>query len=269
MGSSLAEILYQKLRPAVRAYAELYLQAQRRQWEQEGDRLRSAVRLARRDGWRWQQQFYELIHRLEGVFGLWDVETQRWLYLSPHSETLWGIGREQLLAEIHSWVTTVHPDDRARVAQQLREPAYPVTLEYRVVPEKWVRDRWFGVPDETGKVYRVLRIVEDISDRQRVERLKGEFISIVSHELRTPSPRFGVPWGCWLRGCWPIARIGPKECWRSLRRRWSGWCGWSTTFWTSNAWNWIKFPSKKPGAMPANCCRRRWISSIRWRWKRG
>ncbi|MFQ3679072.1 MAG: hypothetical protein SNJ60_00985, partial [Pseudanabaenaceae cyanobacterium] len=64
----LSEGLYQKLQPVVQAYAERYSQSQRALWDRERDRLHSEVRWEQRERRRHQQQFYELIHRLEGVF---------------------------------------------------------------------------------------------------------------------------------------------------------------------------------------------------------
>jgi signal transduction histidine kinase len=41
-------------------------------------------------------------------------------------------------------------------------------------------------PDLQGEVIGTLSIGEDITERQVIERMKDEFISVVSHELRTP-----------------------------------------------------------------------------------
>ncbi len=45
--------------------------------------------------------------------------------------------------------------------------------------------RGLRIYDSKGKPY-IWSIIEDISERKRVERMKSEFISVVSHELRTP-----------------------------------------------------------------------------------
>ncbi|MDD5432122.1 MAG: CHASE domain-containing protein [Candidatus Omnitrophica bacterium] len=43
-----------------------------------------------------------------------------------------------------------------------------------------------GIPLEEGGSKKILMIVEDITERKRLERIKDDFISTVSHELRTP-----------------------------------------------------------------------------------
>lgn len=63
-----------------------------------------------------------------------------------------------------------------------------LTLRYRhreghLVPVQVVIS---GIRDDSGKLQGFLAIAEDISERQRNELLKNQFISTVSHELRTP-----------------------------------------------------------------------------------
>jgi PAS domain S-box-containing protein len=51
-----------------------------------------------------------------------------------------------------------------------------------------VNCEWYNsaLLDEDGKMKSVLSMGLDVTDRDRVERMKNEFISVVSHELRTP-----------------------------------------------------------------------------------
>ncbi len=62
--------------------------------------------------------------------------------------------------------------------------------KYRIIrPDgsmRWIRDRAFPIKNELGEVVRIAGIAEDITEQQKIELLKSEFIGIVSHELRTP-----------------------------------------------------------------------------------
>lgn len=63
-------------------------------------------------------------------------------------------------------------------------------IKYRIIrPDgsmRWIRDRAFPIKNELGEIVRVAGIAEDITEQQKIELIKSEFISIVSHELRTP-----------------------------------------------------------------------------------
>ncbi|MBD2432222.1 hypothetical protein CEN44_23865 [Fischerella muscicola CCMEE 5323] len=47
-------------------------------------------------------------------------------------------------------------------------------------------DRAFPIKNEAGEIVRIAGIAEDITEQQKIEQMKSEFIGIVSHELRTP-----------------------------------------------------------------------------------
>lgn len=50
-----------------------------------------------------------------------------------------------------------------------------------------VFENWYGpLKDEAGSITGVIGVALDITEKQKVEKLKSEFVSTVSHELRTP-----------------------------------------------------------------------------------
>ncbi len=59
--------------------------------------------------------------------------------------------------------------------------------------------RGMRIYDARGRAY-IWSIVEDITERKRVDRMKNEFISVVSHELRTPLTAISGSLGLMLGG---------------------------------------------------------------------
>lgn len=93
------------------------------------------------------------------------------------------------------WLRLIHIDDRETVLDAERAYREGKTerfnVEYRVVALdgsiRWHVAVGSGVDlDPQGCPARMLGIVQDITERKRLEGLKNEFISSVSHELRTP-----------------------------------------------------------------------------------
>ncbi|BAZ10025.1 two-component hybrid sensor and regulator [Calothrix sp. NIES-4071] len=139
-----------------------------------------------------EEKFRQLAENIQDVFWIADIANQQVLYVSPAYETLWGRSRESLYQNFGEWLNAIHPEDRPRVEQTLRSkaPQGCYDHEYRVIHAdgsiRWIRDRAFPIKNEAGEIIRTAGIAEDITERQRVEEIKNEFISIVSHELRTP-----------------------------------------------------------------------------------
>jgi PAS domain S-box-containing protein len=139
-----------------------------------------------------EEKFRQLAENIEDVFWITDATNQHLLYVSPAYETLWGLSRESLYQNPRQWLEAIHPEDRSRVAQTVREQTAQghYDHEYRVIHTdgtmRWIRDRAFPVKNAAGEIIRLAGIAEDVTERQRIEEIKNEFISIVSHELRTP-----------------------------------------------------------------------------------
>ncbi len=137
---------------------------------------------------------------------LQDVHTHEILYVNPAYEQIWGRTSASLIAEPLSFIATIHPDDRPGVIQSLSGQHQGIWLdyEYRIVRAdgkiRWVWERTFPILDQARQVYRVLVVVEDITERKQMaetlrqakeaaeaaNRAKSAFLANMSHELRTP-----------------------------------------------------------------------------------
>ncbi len=121
-----------------------------------------------------EERFRQLAENIQQVFWLIEPRTNRILYVSPAYEALWGRTCESHYARPESFLEGIHPDDRERVVASLPKRALGAYAEeYRVVrPDgswRWIRSRAFPIQDETGEVYRIAGISEDITERKQAE----------------------------------------------------------------------------------------------------
>jgi PAS domain S-box-containing protein len=121
-----------------------------------------------------EQQFRQLTGNIQAVFWISPPDGQSKQYVSPGYEEIWGRSCTNLQREPGSWLDAVHHEDQARVRESLVKQVWgEYDEEYRVVrPDgslRWVRDRAFPVRDQTGQVYRVVGIAEDITKQKKAE----------------------------------------------------------------------------------------------------
>jgi PAS domain S-box-containing protein len=123
-----------------------------------------------------EQRFRQLAENIHEVFWMLDPGAQRVLYVSPAFERIWGRTRESVMRNPRSFLETVHEADRARIDaayESAMANRAPLEEEYSIVhPDRsirWIRDRAFPIRDEKGRVYRVARITEDVTERKRFE----------------------------------------------------------------------------------------------------
>jgi PAS domain S-box-containing protein len=99
------------------------------------------------------------------------------LYVSPAYEEIWGRKCAGLYDGTEIWADTIHPEDCERVPVDY-EGKDEHEFEYRIVkPDgtiRWIQNRVFPVRDETGQVYRLAGVSDDITERkQALEQIKA------------------------------------------------------------------------------------------------
>lgn len=152
-----------------------------------------------------EERFRQLAENIKEVFWITSVDRTQVIYVSPRYELVWHSKRKQLYEQPMSWLDAVHPEDRERVCTTIEtRQGEEYEQEYRIVrPDgsiDWIRDRAFPVKDETGQIYRLVGLSEDITVRKLAEEeickalqrekelseLKTSFVAMTSHEFRTP-----------------------------------------------------------------------------------
>ncbi len=122
-------------------------------------------------------QFRELAENIQEVFWMCDADATRLLYVSPAFEAVWGRPLPPLRRLAKTWITAIHPDDRARVTARFaqRAAADRYEEEHRILlpdgTERWLKSRAFAIRDRAGRVYRFAGVNTDITGRKRQQAL--------------------------------------------------------------------------------------------------
>jgi PAS domain S-box-containing protein len=134
-----------------------------------------------------QDRFRLMAENIRDVFWLATPGMAEFIYVSPAYQEIWGRSSEELYVKPHAWFDAIHPEDQSRSRQYLEKPIDEDGYEqaFRVVrPDgsvRWVRDRGFPVKDDEGRVFRLVGIARDVTDRKKLEQ---EVLAISEREQR-------------------------------------------------------------------------------------
>jgi PAS domain S-box-containing protein len=103
------------------------------------------------------------------------LDLSRILYVSPSFERVFGRSVESALADPASFVTSIHPDDRQRVADDYAAKGHGRAFdhEYRIVrPDgsvRWLQDRGYPVVNADGSIPYYVGVAQDITARKTAQ----------------------------------------------------------------------------------------------------
>lgn len=148
-----------------------------------------------------EERFRQLAENIRDLFWLEDVfEPKKIVYVNPTFKLWWGCKPDNIYEDNSIFWQIVHPDDQQRVMQSysnfIRDTEQFDSSFRIILPDnsiRWIRSRGFPIRDNSGKMYRVAGLAQDISlqkryeehQQQLIEELKN-FSSTVSHDLRAP-----------------------------------------------------------------------------------
>ena len=134
-----------------------------------------------------EERFRQMANHIDQIFWMSTADNKQVLYLSPGFETICGRPVDEVYQKPETWSDLVHPDDRSHVFNTaFRQPVTEeYDIEYRILrPDgaiRWLRDRAFPVRDESGAIYRVVGIAEDITEHKLAEEeLREQHIALTN-----------------------------------------------------------------------------------------
>jgi two-component system, cell cycle sensor histidine kinase and response regulator CckA len=147
-----------------------------------------------------ESRFRQIAEHMSTGLWLYDTVAGRYLYINPAYTRITGQTMAALEADPRSWLEFVHPEDRPGVKGDVRgdEGRGFVGFEHEhriVAPDgevRWVRVRSDPVRDDTGRVYRTVGSMEDVT------ALRDAEAALRASETRFRRLAEGFPFILWM-----------------------------------------------------------------------
>jgi PAS domain S-box-containing protein len=128
-----------------------------------------------------EERFRQLAENIHDLFWIKTPDFKRVLYLSPVYERMSGRSVEERYqdTDYESFLKTIHPEDRESMERVMTSgEGKEFDIEFRILradgSTRWIRDRGFPIRDQSGQVYRIAGIANDITERKLAEEALRE-----------------------------------------------------------------------------------------------
>ncbi len=143
-----------------------------------------------------EERFRQLAETVQEVFWLYDLDLNKFIYVSPAFEQIWGYSTAELYLDSNAPLKYVVPEDAHlwRAGFEGTPEGINTSQEYRIIrPDgsiRWLWERGFPVRNSEGKIFRVAGNSLDITHRKEIEAklsLQTETLSTINQIGRVVS----------------------------------------------------------------------------------
>ena len=117
-----------------------------------------------------EQRFRQMAEGINDVFYMMDLDRSQVIYVNPAYEQIWGQTCASFYQHPDSKLAAVFPEDRFRIPTAVAG----ADVEYRITRPtggvRWIHERTYPIYNESGAIYRLAGIAEDITGRKSLER---------------------------------------------------------------------------------------------------
>ncbi len=128
-----------------------------------------------------EERYSLLVNSIPEAFWMVSADYQQFLFISPAYEQIWGRSCASLLSHPSEWREAVVAEDQPgvfavidgigkNIFDQINFPNYRIRRPDGTL--RWIKTKAVPIRDETGRIWRVAGICEDITERKLVEEEK-------------------------------------------------------------------------------------------------
>jgi len=138
-----------------------------------------------------EEKLSSILGSIDNIVWSLSPETGETLYVNAAAENVWGRPVADFMKNKDLWLQSVHPDDRDRMQNTLKEllERGVLTTEYRIRrPDgelRWLEDRVKVIYDQSGKPMRLDGVASDITERKKYE---ASIEYLATHDALTHLP---------------------------------------------------------------------------------
>jgi len=138
-----------------------------------------------------EERFRQFAEASSDVLWIWNANSQRWDYLSPAFERVYGMSRQDALDgdSLLQLAQLIVPDDRERALDCFARAraGQRVSFEYRIMQDgrtRWLRSNVFPMFDTHGRVQRIGGIDRDITELKASLEHQRTLLVELQHRVR-------------------------------------------------------------------------------------